>query len=99
MSLTPEFVILTLCCALLTYATRVGGYLVLSRFERIPPRVEAALNAVPAAVMTTLFAPVALAGWQEALTLAVAAVAGLRLGLVPIILIGVATIVSLRMLG
>lgn len=99
MTLTPDFVVVTLLCALLTYATRIGGYLVLSRFERIHPRVEAALNAVPAAVMTTLFAPLAVAGWQEALTLAVAAVAGLRLGLVPIILIGVAVIVSLRLLA
>ena len=99
MTLTPDFIVVTLLCALLTYATRIGGYLVLSRFERIHPRVEAALNAVPAAVMTTLFAPLAVAGWQEALTLVVAAVAGLRLGLVPIILIGVAVIVSLRLLA
>jgi uncharacterized membrane protein len=38
----------------LTYLARVGGHLVLSRFERIHPRVEAGLNAVPAAVLTTL---------------------------------------------
>ena len=99
MTLTPDFVWLSLACAVLTYATRVGGYLVLSRFERIPARVEAALNAVPAAVMTTLFAPLLLVGWQEAVTLAVAALVGLRLGLIPIIGIGVALIVALRALG
>ena len=32
----------------------------LSRFEHIHPRVEAALNAVPAAVLTTLVAPAAM---------------------------------------
>ncbi|MBO6538523.1 MAG: AzlD domain-containing protein [Rhizobiaceae bacterium] len=48
--------------ALVTYLTRIGGDLVLSRFERIHPRVEAALNAVPAAVLTTLVAPVATTG-------------------------------------
>ena len=99
MTLTPDFVVLSLACALLTYATRVGGYLVLARFERIPARLEAALNAVPAAVMTTLFAPLLLAGWHEALTLAVAAVVGLRLGLIPIITIGVLLIVALRAVG
>ena len=48
--------------ALATYLTRIGGDLVLSRFQRIHPRVEAALNAVPAAVLTTLVAPVATTG-------------------------------------
>ena len=43
--------------AAVTYLTRVGGHLVLSRFERVHPRVEAALDAVPAAVLTTLVAP------------------------------------------
>lgn len=99
MTLTPDFAWLVVACALLTYATRIGGYLVLSRFERIPARVEAALNAVPAAVMTTLFAPLLLVGWCEALTLLVAALVGTRLGLIPIIAIGVALIVGLRALG
>ena len=99
MTLTSDFVVLSIACALLTYATRVGGYLVLARFARIPARVEAALNAVPAAVMTTLFAPLLLAGWREALTLAAAALVGLRLGLIPIIGIGVALIVALRAIG
>ena len=99
MELNGEFALLTLACAVLTYLTRVGGYLVLARFERIPARLEAALNAVPAAVMTTLFAPVALLGWQEALTLGVAAMAGLRLGLLPILFVGVAMIVVLRQFG
>ena len=46
--------------AVLTYLTRIGGHLVLSRFEHIHPRVEAGLNAVPAAVLTTLVAPAAM---------------------------------------
>ena len=99
MTLTPDFMWLAIACAVLTYATRVGGYLVLSRFERIPARIEAALNAVPAAVMTTLFAPLLLVGWREGVTLALAALAGLRLGLVPIIALGVGAIVALRAIG
>ena len=51
--------------AFLTYLTRIGGHLILSRFERIHPRVEAALNAVPAAVLTTLVAPAALTQRSE----------------------------------
>ena len=99
MSLTPDFLWLVLACGVLTYATRVGGYLVLSRFQRIPPRVSAALDAVPAAVMTTLFAPIMLTGWREALTFTIAIVAGLRLGLVPVVLIGTIAIIALRTIG
>ena len=56
--------------AVATYLTRIGGHLVLSRFERVHPRVEAGLNAVPAAVLTTLVAPAAVsAGPAELLAL------------------------------
>ena len=80
---TPAFLALTLACAVLTYATRAGGYLVLSRFERIPPRLEAALNAVPAAVMTTLFAPAIFSGGLlEAAAIGLAFLLGLRFGLI-----------------
>ena len=41
--------------AIATYLTRVGGHLVISRFVNVHPRVEAGLNAVPAAVLTTLW--------------------------------------------
>jgi len=61
--------------AILTYLTRIGGYLVLSRFERIHPRLEAGLNAVPVAVLTTLFAPAVMEGGPvEWLALAAATV-------------------------
>ncbi|WIJ26330.1 AzlD family protein [Devosia sp. RR2S18] len=48
---------LILAAAAATYLTRVGGYVLITRMRTIPPRLEAALNAVPAAVLTTLFAP------------------------------------------
>lgn len=51
-----------LAAGFLTWLTRIGGDLVLSRFERVHPRVESALDAVPAAVLTTLFVPVATTG-------------------------------------
>ena len=62
--------------AVMTYLTRVGGHLVLSRFEHIHPRVEAGLNAVPAAVLTTLVAPEAMQGGPVELTALAVAGAG-----------------------
>jgi uncharacterized membrane protein len=83
--------------AVMTYLTRIGGHAVLSRFERIHPRVEAGLNAVPAAVLTTLVAPAAVsAGPAEAIALLVAGLASLRFGMMPMFLTGAAVLVALR---
>lgn len=83
--------------AIVTYLTRIGGYLVLSRFKRIHPRVEAALDAVPAAVLTTLVAPAAaLGGPIEWTALAVAGVIALRGGLTVTFFCGAAVLIVLR---
>lgn len=83
--------------ALVTYLTRVGGYLVLSRFDRVHPRVESALNAVPAAVLTTLVAPATLdAGSAEWAALVVAALVALRAGMMTMFISGVAVLIVLR---
>ncbi|MER9654961.1 AzlD family protein [Mesorhizobium sp. M0152] len=83
--------------AIATYLTRVGGHLVISRFETIHPRVEAGLNAVPAAVLTTLVAPAALgAGLAEWAALVVAAVVSLRGGLMSMFLAGAAVLILAR---
>ncbi|PWJ83946.1 putative membrane protein [Pseudaminobacter salicylatoxidans] len=75
--------------AVATYLTRVGGHLVISRFERIHPRVEAGLNAVPAAVLTTLVAPAMLdAGPAEWAAIVVAGLVALRGGLLSMFLAG-----------
>jgi uncharacterized membrane protein len=84
---------------LVTYATRVGGHLVLSRFEHVHPRVEAGLNAVPAAVLTTLVAPAALgAGPVEWAALVLAGAVSLRGGLLPMFLVGAAVLIIGRYL-
>lgn len=89
-----------IAAAIVTYATRVGGHMVLSRFKRIPPRVDAALNAVPAAVLTTLVAPAAVSnGSAEVLTLAACLVIGLRVPMMAMFGIGWALIVALRASG
>ncbi|MHB2264330.1 AzlD family protein [Aliihoeflea sp. PC F10.4] len=75
--------------AVATYLSRIGGHLVLSRFSRVHPRVEAALDAVPAAVLTTLVAPAAYTGGPvELVALAAAAIVGWRSGLMTMFIVG-----------
>lgn len=86
--------------AVLTYATRIGGHLVLSRFERIHPRVEAGLNAVPAAVLATIIAPVMIDPDPVEITgLVVAGLVALRWSSLAMFLAGAATVFALRYLG
>lgn len=73
--------------AAVTYLTRIGGHLALSRFTHVHPRVEAALDAAPAA---------ASGGPAEIASLIVAALAALRGGMLAIFLSGGATLVILR---
>ena len=83
--------------AIFTYLSRAGGHVVLSRFERIHPRVESALNAVPAAVLTTLVAPSVMEGGPiEWTALAVAGIVAMRAGMVAMFLSGTAALVVLR---
>jgi uncharacterized membrane protein len=83
--------------AVLTFLTRVGGHLVLSRFEHIHPRVEAGLNAVPAAVLTTLVAPAAMQGGPiEWTALAIAGLVAVRAGMLFMFLAGTAALIVLR---
>jgi len=83
--------------AAMTYLARTGGHIVLSRFENIHPRVEAGLNAVPAAVLTTLFAPPLMNGGPAEIgAMIVAGVVALRFGLMPMFLAGAAALVALR---
>ena len=85
--------------AALTYLTRAGGHLVLSRFQRIHPRVEAGLNAVPAAVLTTLFAPALFnGGIPEVTAMVVAAIISLRASMMTMFIAGAAILIALRYL-
>jgi uncharacterized membrane protein len=64
---------------LATYITRIAGYVLVTRMSRIPPRMETALNAVPAAVLTTLVAPAFFdGGWDVKVAMIVALLVGLR---------------------
>ena len=80
-----------------TYLARCGGHLVLSRFSRIHPRAEAALNVVPAAVLTTLVAPAAMnAGLAEAAALVAAGLIALRGGMLAVFIGGAAVLIAGR---
>ncbi|MDO6963493.1 AzlD family protein [Rhizobium alvei] len=75
----PVQTLTILAAALATYATRVGGYLLIKSMKTIPPRMEAALNAVPAAVLASLVAPsFVYGGLDVTVTLIVALIIGLR---------------------
>ncbi len=83
-----------------TYGLRVGGYLVLARFSRLNPRVEAALDAVPVAVITALVAPVALVtGAAESIAAAVTVVAALKLPILPTLAVAAVAVTVLRAAG
>lgn len=82
--------------ALVTYATRLLGPWMIARLAP-GPRVLAALEALPAAILTSLVAPSVLAtGPAESLAAIVTIIAALRLPLIATMLIGVACVVLLR---
>ena len=90
---------LIVLCALVTYATRVGGHLALLRFRTLHPRVEAALDAVPVAVLTALVAPAAVGrGPVELAAMIVAGLVGLRLSILWVVLVGLVVLVLGRQL-
>lgn len=85
--------------ALATYATRASG-LYLMRGIAVRGRLKAALDALPPAILMAVIAPTILATGIAETTAAgiTAAAAMLRLPLVVTLLIGVASVVVLRLL-
>jgi uncharacterized membrane protein len=83
--------------ALATYATRIGGF-ALMRFMQVRGRMKAALDAMPAAILMSVIAPTVI-GTGAAETLAAVITAGvaiLRLPMLVVIIIGIASVVALR---
>ncbi|MBB4063570.1 AzlD family protein [Gellertiella hungarica] len=92
-----DMLILILAAAVATFATRIGGYFLITRMKTIPPRLDAALNAVPAAVLTTLVAPNFYAGGPELkIAMAVALVVGLRFNVLTMLAAGWVVVMALR---
>lgn len=99
MTLDPATLLAILGMALATYATRVGGWLAVRRVE-MTGRARAALEAVPAAVLAAVIAPMALAtGIAETAAVVVAALAATRLPLLATVVVGVGAVVLFRALA
>lgn len=96
----PDIWLIIVLAGALTYLTRVGGHLLLARIGRIPPRLEAALNAVPAAVLTTIVTPVLVTGdWPERIAILICLVLSLRLPLIAVVTIGTGMVAAARAAG
>ncbi|MQB21766.1 AzlD family protein [Agrobacterium tumefaciens] len=92
-----QTLIIIVAGAVATYLTRVGGYVLMTRMKSIPPRVEAGLNAVPVAVLTTLVAPAFFeGGYDVKLGLILALIVGLRFPGLIMLFAGWALVVALR---
>ena len=93
----PVFALTILAAALATFATRTAGYVLIKSMKTIPPRMEAALNAVPAAVLAALVAPsFVYSGLDVTLTMIVALLIGLRAPSLTMLLVAWAFVVGLR---
>ncbi|OAP38405.1 hypothetical protein AU381_22810 [Sinorhizobium glycinis] len=92
-----NLIYLIIAAAIATFATRVGGYVLITQLKHIPPRVEAALNAVPAAVLTTLVAPAFVyGGYDVAASMLVAFAVGLRFSTLRMLLVGWVAVMTIR---
>ena len=98
---SPDTVwIVILLTGVVTYITRSGGYVVLSRFKQLHPRVEAALEAVPGAVLITIILPAVLNnGPLEIFAMLVAFGLSFRLSPISILLIGLSIVILGRAAG
>jgi uncharacterized membrane protein len=96
MTVDPITLVAIVVMAIVTYFTRVAGFLVAGRL-RLEGRSKAAFDAIPPAVLIAVIAPTALAtGWPETLAAGVAAIAATRLPLLATIALGVVAVVVLR---
>ncbi len=77
--------------ALVTYLTRIGGYLVLGSRE-LSPRTMTMLDTAPGCVLIAVIAPVFVSGRiADLIALSLTMLAATRLPLLPTVLIGVAS--------
>lgn len=100
MSVDLYMLTLIIIGGIVTYLTRIGGYVMMTRFKTIPPRLEAGLNAVPVAVLTTLVAPAFFeGGWEVKLGMVVALLVCLRKSGINMLICGWGLVVGLRYFG
>ncbi|MFK0384471.1 MULTISPECIES: AzlD family protein [Rhizobium/Agrobacterium group] len=92
-----DTLLLIALAAIATYLTRIGGYVLMTRMKSIPPRMEAGLNAVPVAVLTTLVAPAFFEGGYEVkIGMVAALIVCLRFQGLTMLVAGWAVVIALR---
>ena len=92
--------VVILFIGVVTYITRSAGHVVVARFKSLHLRVEAALEAVPGAVLVTIVLPPALTnGPLELIAMLAALVASFRLSPIAVLAVGMVIIVGGRALG
>lgn len=96
MTLDPATLAAIAGMAIVTYINRLSG-LFLVRFVRLEGRTKAALDALPAAILMAVIAPMVLTeGPAETIASAITVLAALRLPLLAAVAVGVASVVALR---
>ncbi|KZL21462.1 Branched-chain amino acid transport protein (AzlD) [Pseudovibrio axinellae] len=95
-SVDPLVLFTIVAMALGTYLTRIAG-LILTKFVVFSDRTEAALQAVPPAILMSVVAPMAFAtGVAETTATAATALAALKLPMLAAMAIGIVCVVVLR---
>ncbi|WP_342641957.1 AzlD family protein [Rhodoligotrophos ferricapiens] len=98
MSLDPDAALAIFAMAAATYLTRIAGLVVL-RYVTLTPRVRAALDALPVAVLTAVVTPTLfLTGPAETIAGAITAIAAFRLPLLGTLIVGALAINAARWL-
>ena len=99
LSVDPTTALAIGAMAAVTYATRIAGVFLVGRLQ-LEGRAKAAFEAIPAAVLVAVVAPVMLAtGWAETIAAAITVLAAARLPLLAVVAVGVVWVVMLRLAG
>ncbi|PIP00576.1 putative membrane protein [uncultured Pleomorphomonas sp.] len=96
MTIDPVNFAAILAMGVLTYMTRILGFLIADRLPKSGP-VRVALDALPPAVLVAVIAPIVMSGPIEAAAGLVVLVLALRLPLIATVAVGVATAALLRL--
>lgn len=96
MTIDPVNFTAILAMGVLTYMTRILGFLIADRLPKSGP-VRVALDALPPAVLVAVIAPIVMAGPIEAIAGLAVLVVALRLPLMATVVIGVAVAALLRL--
>lgn len=96
MTIDPVNLAAILAMGVLTYMTRILGFLIADRLPKSGP-VRVALDALPPAVLVAVIAPIVMAGPIEAIAGLAVLVVALRLPLMATVVIGVAVAALLRL--